>query len=152
MLVARGQRARQLRRDLRFQVHVGRLVAAAVLAGVDGAESRRGADGRGRPAFTGGVRSKAEAAVSADPRLVPGEHIDEDPANPRAEFSDAELGALAADIRMRGILVPLVVAGTLLSGMSTSVVTPPAAAARVAVWNQSFLRRGAKAVWKMQAC
>lgn len=43
------------------------------------------------------------------PATVPIESIDEDPANPRAEFSDVELDDLAEDIRLRGILVPLVV-------------------------------------------
>lgn len=35
--------------------------------------------------------------------------IDEDPANPRADFPQAALDELAADIRLRGILMPLVV-------------------------------------------
>lgn len=35
--------------------------------------------------------------------------IDEDPANPRADFPQAALNELAADIRKRGILMPLVV-------------------------------------------
>ena len=43
------------------------------------------------------------------PVTVPIESIDEDPANPRADFSDVELDDLAEDIRLRGILVPLVV-------------------------------------------
>ena len=43
------------------------------------------------------------------PATVPIESIDEDPANPRADFANAELEELAADIRLRGILVPLVV-------------------------------------------
>ena len=43
------------------------------------------------------------------PATVPIESIDEDPANPRADFSDVELDDLAEDIRLRGILVPLVV-------------------------------------------
>lgn len=48
-------------------------------------------------------------ATTGRPALVPVASIDEDPANPRADFSDAELDELAADIRLRGILVPLVV-------------------------------------------
>jgi ParB family chromosome partitioning protein len=51
-----------------------------------------------------GVRS-----IKGRPATVPIESIDEDPANPRADFSDAELDELAADIQLRGILVPLVV-------------------------------------------
>jgi ParB family chromosome partitioning protein len=41
--------------------------------------------------------------------MVPITLIEEDPANPRAAFSDDQLDELAADIRLRGILVPLVV-------------------------------------------
>jgi ParB family chromosome partitioning protein len=41
--------------------------------------------------------------------MVPIDSIDEDSANPRADFSDTELDQLAEDIRQRGILVPLVV-------------------------------------------
>jgi ParB family chromosome partitioning protein len=41
--------------------------------------------------------------------LLPVERIDEDPANPRADFPQAALDELAADIRLRGILMPLVV-------------------------------------------
>lgn len=52
---------------------------------------------------------KPRAASSGRPCLVAVEQVLEDPANPRAEFPEAELAALAADIRMRGILVPLVV-------------------------------------------
>jgi ParB family transcriptional regulator, chromosome partitioning protein len=47
--------------------------------------------------------------VAGRPASVPVASIDEDPANPRADFPEAELDDLAADIRSRGILVPLVV-------------------------------------------
>ncbi|MDE2372397.1 MAG: ParB/RepB/Spo0J family partition protein [Burkholderiales bacterium] len=53
--------------------------------------------------------TSVQRQVKGRPVTVPIELIDEDPANPRAEFSDAELDDLAADIRLRGILVPLVV-------------------------------------------
>jgi ParB family chromosome partitioning protein len=43
------------------------------------------------------------------PLVVPVDRIAEDPNNPRTEFPDAELDELAADIRLRGILQPLVV-------------------------------------------
>lgn len=43
------------------------------------------------------------------PVTVPIQSIDEDPANPRADFADVELDELAEDIRLRGVLVPLVV-------------------------------------------
>lgn len=47
--------------------------------------------------------------TEGQPASVPVASIEEDPANPRADFPDAELDDLAADIRLRGILVPLVV-------------------------------------------
>lgn len=43
------------------------------------------------------------------PHIVSITQVDEDPANPRADFPDADLDELAADIRLRGILVPLIV-------------------------------------------
>jgi len=52
---------------------------------------------------------RTAALSTGRPCLVPVAQIDEDPANPRAEFSNAALDELAADIRRRGILVPLVV-------------------------------------------
>lgn len=53
------------------------------------------------------LKSRMAAGSTSRPCLVPIGQIDEDPANPRSEFSDAELDELATDIRMRGILVPL---------------------------------------------
>lgn len=55
------------------------------------------------------VRQRSAISSTGGPRLVPIEQIDEDPTNPRVEFSEIELEELASDIRMRGILVPLVV-------------------------------------------
>jgi ParB family chromosome partitioning protein len=58
------------------------------------------------------VRTRAKAALPAadgQPVMVPVDRVKEDPTNPRAGFLDAELDELAADIRLRGILVPLVV-------------------------------------------
>ena len=48
-------------------------------------------------------------SVKGRPATVPIESIDEDPANPRADFPDVALDELAEDIHLRGILVPLVV-------------------------------------------
>jgi ParB family chromosome partitioning protein len=64
------------------------------------------------PAVALPVRRKAGAA--ARPRStgilrLAVARIDEDPANPRADFSQAALDTLAADICLRGILMPLVV-------------------------------------------
>ncbi len=55
------------------------------------------------------IKQRTAAAPTGRPGFVPAAQIDEDPANPRVEFSETELDELAADIRMRGILVPLVV-------------------------------------------
>ncbi|MCW5666288.1 MAG: ParB/RepB/Spo0J family partition protein [Piscinibacter sp.] len=57
------------------------------------------------------LRAKPEPATSSKgrPCFVPIAQIEEDPANPRAGFPGEEIEELAADIRMRGILVPLVV-------------------------------------------
>jgi ParB family transcriptional regulator, chromosome partitioning protein len=41
--------------------------------------------------------------------FVPVDQLDEDPNNPRTEFTDAEIDELAEDIRQHGILQPLVV-------------------------------------------
>ncbi|MGY0193518.1 ParB/RepB/Spo0J family partition protein [Leptothrix sp. BB-4] len=45
----------------------------------------------------------------APPCLIPITLIDEDPTSPRINFAEADLDALTADIRLRGLLVPLVV-------------------------------------------
>ena len=51
----------------------------------------------------------ASRSIKGRPAQAPIALIDEDPSNPRADFPDAELDDLAVDIRLRGILVPLVV-------------------------------------------
>jgi ParB family chromosome partitioning protein len=43
------------------------------------------------------------------PLILPVSALEEDPANPRTEFPDADLEELAEDIRQRGILQPIVV-------------------------------------------
>jgi ParB family transcriptional regulator, chromosome partitioning protein len=57
------------------------------------------------------IRSSTRVAASHDgrPLLVPLDRVDEDPSNPRTEFTDAEIDELAEDIRQHGILQPLVV-------------------------------------------
>jgi len=70
---------------------------------------------RGQAGSAGRLKARAAPLSSAGrPCMVPVEQIDEDPTNPRAEFTDADLDDLAEDIRLRGVLVPLVVhpAGT----------------------------------------
>lgn len=64
------------------------------------------------PAVALPVRRKARKAARSGStgilRLAVA-RVDEDPANPRADFPQAVLDDLAADIRLRGILMPLVV-------------------------------------------
>lgn len=55
------------------------------------------------------IRQRPAISSTGGPLLVAIEQISEDPANPRADFPHAALDELAADIRLRGILVPLVV-------------------------------------------
>jgi ParB family chromosome partitioning protein len=47
-------------------------------------------------------------ATEGTPLLVPVDYLEEDPANPRTEFPEAEIGELAQDIALRGILQPIV--------------------------------------------
>ncbi|MEJ8836103.1 ParB/RepB/Spo0J family partition protein [Ramlibacter sp. AN1133] len=60
-------------------------------------------------AATQSQKLPAPRLATGRPATVPIALIDEDPANPRADFSETELDDLAADIELRGILVPLVV-------------------------------------------
>jgi ParB family transcriptional regulator, chromosome partitioning protein len=57
------------------------------------------------------TRSSTRAAESSGgrPLVVPLDQLDEDPNNPRTEFTDADLNELADDIGQRGILEPIVV-------------------------------------------
>jgi ParB family transcriptional regulator, chromosome partitioning protein len=50
-----------------------------------------------------------EVRTTGEPLLVSVALLDEDPANPRTEFADAELEELAEDLRQNGMLQPLVV-------------------------------------------
>jgi ParB family transcriptional regulator, chromosome partitioning protein len=64
-------------------------------------------------------RAKAKPAppsATGIPRLVPISQIDEDPANPRTEFPEIKVDELAEDVRLRGILEPLVVHAASESG------------------------------------
>jgi ParB family transcriptional regulator, chromosome partitioning protein len=55
------------------------------------------------------VAQRASTDVVGLPLCIPIGLIDEDPSNPRTEFSDAEIAELADDVLQRGILQPLVV-------------------------------------------
>ena len=67
--------------------------------------------GRGLAALIGDVGEESAAVEHGgkSPRRVPIEFIRSNPRNPRRAFSDAELDELAASIRERGIIQPIVV-------------------------------------------
>lgn len=52
---------------------------------------------------------ESKPVATGEPLLVSIGLLDEDPANPRTEFPEAELGELAEDIRQRGVLQAIVV-------------------------------------------
>jgi ParB family chromosome partitioning protein len=74
----------------------------------DAARSRLG---RGLAALIGDVgdEAKASAERTRSQRRVPIEFLRPNPRNPRRVFSDAELDELAASVRERGIIQPIVV-------------------------------------------
>lgn len=72
----------------------------------------------------------ASRPIEGRPASVPVSLIDEDPANPRAESSDAELEELAADIGLRGILVLLVVHPPMQTGGTCCTSAPGGCALR----------------------
>jgi ParB family chromosome partitioning protein len=55
------------------------------------------------------AKAAAPLTTTGIARIVPISQVEEDPANPRTEFPDAEVNELADDIRRRGILQALVV-------------------------------------------
>jgi ParB family chromosome partitioning protein len=66
--------------------------------------------GRGLAALIGDVgEESAPAEPGRKPRRAPIENLKANPRNPRRAFSDAELDELAASIRERGIIQPIVV-------------------------------------------
>jgi ParB family transcriptional regulator, chromosome partitioning protein len=67
--------------------------------------------GRGLAALMGdvGAETAASAERTRNQRRVPIEYLKPNPRNPRRNFSDAELDDLAASIRQRGIIQPVVV-------------------------------------------
>jgi len=69
-------------------------------------ENRRGL-GRGLSALLG--ESEASASGGASARDIPIELIRPNPAQPRTEFPEAELEELAASIRNKGLLQPILV-------------------------------------------
>jgi len=74
----------------------------------DAARSRLG---RGLASLIGDMSAEATATPERgrSPRRAPVEHLRPNARNPRSHFSDAELDELAASIRERGIIQPIVV-------------------------------------------
>jgi ParB family transcriptional regulator, chromosome partitioning protein len=66
--------------------------------------------GRGLAALIGDVGEETQGGdASRKPRRAPIENLNPNPRNPRRNFSDAELDELAASIKERGIIQPIVV-------------------------------------------
>ena len=65
--------------------------------------------GRGLAALMGDVGEEAQVNdVSRKPRRAPIENLQANPRNPRRNFTEAELNELAASIKERGIIQPIV--------------------------------------------
>ena len=75
------------------------------------ADDGRSRLGRGLAALMGDVSAQATTTPerARSQRRVPIEHLRPNPRNPRRNFSDAELDELAASIKERGIIQPVVV-------------------------------------------
>jgi ParB family chromosome partitioning protein len=68
--------------------------------------------GRGLAALIGDVGEESQAATpdsGRKPRRAPIEHLRTNPRNPRKNFTETELEELAASVRERGIIQPIVV-------------------------------------------
>lgn len=61
------------------------------------------------PASPKRLKASPQPQAVGFPRMVRTSQIDEDPANPRTEFPEDKVSELAEDVRLRGILEPLVV-------------------------------------------
>src|SRR5262245_38786142 len=75
------------------------------------ADAGRARRGRGLAALMGDVRAEATTTPerARTQRRVPIEHLRPNPRNPRRNFSETELDELAASIKERGIIQPVVV-------------------------------------------
>jgi ParB family chromosome partitioning protein len=71
--------------------------------------ARRPPLGRGLAALFGETEAAVPTAAGAATRLVPIESVHPSPLQPRRQFADAELDALAQSIREKGIIQPLLV-------------------------------------------
>ena len=66
--------------------------------------------GRGLAALMGDVGEETQGGdASRKPRRAPIENLTANPRNPRRNFTDSELNELAASIKQRGIIQPIVV-------------------------------------------
>src|SRR5512139_1763522 len=65
--------------------------------------------GRGLAALMGDVGEETQGDASRKPRRAPIENLTPNPRNPRRNFTEAELNELAASIKERGIIQPIVV-------------------------------------------
>src|SRR5882757_9861031 len=73
-------------------------------------EDGRSRLGRGLAALIGDIGAENTTTERArNQRRVPIEHVSPNPRNPRRHFSDSELDELAASIKERGIIQPVVV-------------------------------------------
>ena len=73
------------------------------------ADDGRSRLGRGLAALIGDVGAESTIERARNQRRVPIEHIRPNPRNPRRHYSDVELDELAASIKERGIIQPVVV-------------------------------------------
>src|SRR5271166_788739 len=73
------------------------------------ADDSRSRLGRGLAALMGDVVAEKKAESSRTHRRVPIEFVTPNPRNPRRNFAEAELDGLAASIKERGVIQPVVV-------------------------------------------
>ncbi|HEY4981230.1 MAG TPA: ParB/RepB/Spo0J family partition protein [Pseudolabrys sp.] len=79
--------------------------------------------GRGLASLMGEVAEESPSADSArNPRHAPIENLSANPRNPRRNFTDAELNELAASIKERGIIQPIVVRPSRLKADSFEII------------------------------
>jgi ParB family chromosome partitioning protein len=88
------------------------------------AEEARSRLGRGLASLIGdmGAEKAPQPAAGRGQRRVPVEHLRPNPRNPRKQFAEAELDELAASIRERGIIQPIVVRAVKGAGETFEIV------------------------------
>jgi ParB family chromosome partitioning protein len=78
--------------------------------------------GRGLAALLGEAAQEVPAAGRAGPRKAPVAFLHPNPRNPRKDFNDVELDELAASIRERGVIQPVLVRPTANSADSFDII------------------------------